>query len=271
MSEEKQSLNKILDVENEIPPTKGIYPLITGYVEESTGHLYDRIEVEEMSGVEEALLIDKTIPLRERLDTMMMNVVKALHPSAEAKAKGAVPISGDRERAFGVQSLPSGESVTILVASRRLGHGDTYEFKEKCPNRNCQKVNKVTFDLKNLPVRRPKSKTERTFEVAIRSGQKFQFKVLTIGMDEQLEDLTKATNDKFTAQIFVRMIGQSEDVNFEYVKHMKSADRELMRKAIRDHEPSITTDTTVECDSCGTEWTSDMEVFSKGFFFPTEI
>lgn len=269
--EKKNLAQSLKEVEAELPPTGGVYPFLTGYLEEATGHFYDRVQVDEMSGVEEDLIAKKEIPLRERLDTMMSNVVKAFIPSAESKAAGAVPITSDREKAFALQNLPSGEAVTILIASRRLGHGDMYEFIEKCPNRNCQKKNKISFDLKNLPTRVPEDRKSRTHEVKIRDGSVFKFNVLLTSMDDMLEDLQKSTGDKYTSQLFVRLVNPEKKISFEDLKKVKSPDREIMRKAIRDHEPSIKTDTTVECDGCGTEWESDMEVFTKGFFFPTEM
>jgi len=269
-----------------------ILPLIGGVVKD--GKLYTKVEMREMTGVEEDILADarkaqdgsgdllKSTSAR-MTEVMSRCTVRLLDDDGEPALERPEEV-GEAPRYFEEMwdNAYVGDRGLATVFLRRLSLGDKYVFGMTCGK--CKHhMPRCSVDLSKLETRpffpNEDKEFDRTTPLINGGGsfdtpkkQRVKYKFLK-GKDE--EGMQKLAEERKDALVTALIFSQIEAINGEPVKWgdlKKLSSRE--RAFIRDKMDQITggLDLTIEvtCDKCGFDSKERMNVGDKSFFFPSE-
>ena len=272
-------------------PEKGIFTLIGGYLDDN-GDLHKEVDLRAMSGHEEDLLGNRSVPITQRMSGIMSACVQRI---------GTVTDRGQVSRA--VNRLPAGSRTHLLICMRRTTHWkrtkDIYEMEVACPRRTCEKEGHYKVDLGELDLFEMPDPKKRQYEVGlVDSGAKVVWRITT-GADDQIlsvvSDFHESEAEILTYSILIRMasidgenceldITDFLDSNHKklrpskkaqalklWVKNLAVGDRELLREDFFDKEPSVDTDLEFTCKFCQRDFTGPLNVGQESFFFPSAI
>ncbi len=181
------------------------------------------------------------------------------------------------------EDLLVGDKNAIMVASRVLGYGKSYDVSIDCPD--CKFKNEVKIDLTTLEDKKvdfskwEKGVNEFTFTLPV-SKVEVTYKLLTHKderkIEEELKSLKKISlktgiDSEITTRLRNTILEVNGDSNLktirEFVDNMLAIDSRELRDHIRDNTPDVDMDILFSCTSCAHEEviTMPMEV---GFFWP---
>lgn len=261
--------------------TEGIFMLPAGHIDED-GVLHREVQIREMTGEEEDLMGARSGDFAARMNQVMANCTMRI---------GTIE---DRPRILTIiRKLPIADRTFLFTALRRVSLGDEYTMEVECPK--CDKTSQMILDLGTLAVKGMPDPEKRIFDVALPSGKKAKWKVMTGEEEEKLSTLRDASNmrDVLSYAIMMRLVeydgqqlelgGRLTDargkVSFDkegrtflkLVKKMSSRDRNFLRKEFGDNEAGMDTDVEFECPECSAKFTGSFDPTQVGFFFPSGI
>lgn len=246
-----------IPIENVPLPSRG---LIYG---ESTGlHNKETIQIRPMTAREEDILMSRAYIKNGTVLTELIKsclVDKSIDPD--------ILISGDRN--------------AVLTSLRITGYGSDYEANVECPS--CGFVNKSSFDLSSLPIKRleiePVEIGENKFEISLPVTKKSVVVRFLNGYDEREMSLTNErklkqginvespiTDRLFKSIIEVEGITDKNKINF-FVKNLPVRDSLALRRFLDKHEPGIDMKVWLSCNSCHEESEVDLPM-GTSFFWP---
>jgi hypothetical protein len=244
--------------------TRAMFSLPCGLVWD--GALLRDVQVKEMTGVEEEILAGKG-PVGDRLNRVITNCLVDV---------GGVPASHQM-----VMDLSMIDRLYLLIAIRRISLGDMYTVKATCPMDDCGAQHDYAIDLGKLPVQEMPDPRVRSFQGTLPSGVQFRWHVMT-GNDEAW---VAAAHKKLkgegplTIAILARLDELGGVVLDKEPVRMRSAvaavgklslrDRNYLRSLFRSLEGDLDMDLDFECQTCHAEFSSELEVNAKDFFFPS--
>lgn len=231
------------------------------------GKLVRDIQVSEMTGVEEELLAGKG-PIGDRLNRVLANCLVDI-----GGLKGSLPL---------IMRLPMIDRLYMLIAIRRVSLGDQYMVRAKCPDEACKAEHDYSINLGTLPVVEMADPMVREFFGILPSGTPFSWHVMT-GVDEEWVNAASKKlkgEGPLTIGILARLDSLAgEPLEKEPVK-MRAAvqavgklglrDRNFLRATFKKHEGDLDTNMEFTCQTCETEFESEIQVVAKDFFFPSE-
>lgn len=181
------------------------------------------------------------------------------------------------------EDLLVGDKNAIMLASRVLGYGKSYEITIDCPE--CKAKNEINVDLTTLEDKKinmdtwkqgsneftfilPTSKIEVTYKVLTHKDEK--------NIEAELKGLKKVSlksgvDSEITTRLKNTLVAIDGDRNpktiREFVDNMLAMDSRELREVIRENTPDIDMDILFTCNQCAHEelMTMPMEV---GFFWP---
>lgn len=183
-----------------------------------------------------------------------------------------------------VKDLLIADRDAVLISTRMLGYGSTYEGVVRCSN--CTTENSVTVDLKEMEISDidenvANHNNEFSFELPL-SKSVITWKLLTHGDDldirEELRALEQHSNpNEIRHEITTRLRRIITSVDGEtsaakinaFVQTMPSRDSRALRAEIAKITPTITISTRMNCVRCG--HSEEVSVpMGLNFFYPDE-
>jgi hypothetical protein len=267
-------------------PERGIFTLVGGWLDPE-GKLHNEIELRAMTGHEEDLLGNNSIPFTSRLEAIMANCCLRF---------GTITDRGTINQI--VRDLPTGMRTHMLICLRIASYykveKDIYSMEVECPSRNCRKTSHHQISLASLDLYDPPNPGEMVHTFVLPdSGIEITWKGMTGRWDHAVDVLTRAApHEALTYAILARMVRwNGEDVELPpssvltgdgkkpllkgkvvnliaKLKNLSVMDREAMRSSFLEHEPGIDTDLDFSCPVCGCEFSGQLDVGQPGFFFP---
>lgn len=236
-----------------------------GYLD-SDGELHVNFIVGEMSGEEEDLLAGSG-PIMARLNRVISNCTIQL---------GTIT---DRIALFKAAcDLTAPDRMLLLITIRRASLGDHFDFPVRCPNSRCQHPDDKTVNLADLKVTSMPDRRTRSYESKV-GPHTFKWHVQSADDEEWLTTQTKKREDIPTLAIMSR-VEEIDGAKLKretpkdlretkaILKKLSARNRNGMRVLFKEVEGDIDIDVEIECQSCGHQWTGQMEVASPRFFFP---
>jgi len=180
-----------------------------------------------------------------------------------------------------INKLIASDELFLVLQLRMITYGPEYKVETQCPR--CGSTNTYTVMLNELDVNYLDDNFTEPIEVELpRSGDKLSLKILRNEDSEFVERYAKkfaktfnqnAREVEYTANIakFITAInGKSVDFEtaIDYVNNMVSRDSAEIRSAMNKILVGVDTRVTVDCQSCGEEFTFNMPLTSE-FFRPT--
>lgn len=277
-------------------PERGAFRLVGGYLETFTDGrtpvLHRDVELRAMSGHEEDLLSNDSIPFFRRMTSILAQCCKRI---------GTLTDRADIIRA--IHGLPAGSRAHLLVSLRRTSHfratKDIYDMVVECPKcgkDSSHKVNLAALERFEMPDPMVREFTEHLPE----SNHEVVWRITQAPEDEILSAVVKheqAQHELLTWSILIRVKsvnGQVVEVKpddivdpdtgdllkplparilelRQTIKNWPSGDRQLLRDRFMDHEPGIDVDVDFTCTNhkCRKEFAGRLDLGQKGFFFPS--
>lgn len=252
--------------------------LLGGYLSKD-GILYDRVMVREVSGVEEDLMAKKDIPIRARIEGVVISCIKSFLPAKVQQVDLAeldvnvkvVPIEDPKLIRQAVIDLPANDRPFILLELRKLSPGPIFWYEASCPRERCQADQKKFTDLRLLKTTSAVDPYLRTYQVDIGGGSTATMKVM-LGSDEvKLEEIQETTDDEYTPSLYVRTLAiNGKPATYDMVKALGTGQRMKMRWALQKNESDVQTVVKHKCSSCGKEFKLGIQIGTSDFFFPSE-
>lgn len=267
-------------------PERGIFALVGGWKDEE-GNIHNEVELRAMTGHEEDLLGNNSIPFTSRLDSVMANCCLRF---------GTVVDRGTINQI--IRDLPTGMRTHLLICLRIASYykveKDVYAMEVECPARSCRKTSHHKISLATLERYEPPSPGETVHTIVLpASGIEVVWRGMTGRWDHAVEVLTRASpSEALTYTIMARLLklngenveippsiiltadGKKPNIKgkvVEIIKRLKNlsvVDREALRSSFLEHEPGIDTDIDFTCPVCGYEFRGQLDVGQPGFFFP---
>lgn len=270
-------------------PEKGTFRIVGGYFDEESGEVHNDVELRAMSGHEEDLLGNRSVPVTQRMTGIMSSCTVRI---------GNITDRGEISKI--VHKLPTGSRTHLLICLRRTTHWkrtkDIYDMDVRCPNQRCSKVGSYKVDLSELDTWEMEDPTKRHYNLTLDdSGGDVVWKIPT-GAEDQILAIVAASASEaeiLTYSILVRLVsidgnrvemrvGDFLDTNHRKLKLSKLAqkqllwtknlsvnDREQFREQFEAKEPGVDTELEFECKHCHQEFLGALNVAQDTFFFPS--
>ena len=185
------------------------------------------------------------------------------------------------DKTIDVDSMISGDRNAVMTALRITGYGSDYKVQVDCPE--CGAVNKQTFMLDELPIKRleisPIVEGSNLFEFILPvTKKKVQFKFLT-GRDEvEMNTIAERkkkqglkTDSLVTSRLqfsVVAIDGVTDRSKIGmFISNMPARDSLSLRKYIDSNEPGIEMKSWMQCESCDEHTEVNLPI-GASFFWP---
>lgn len=235
--------------------TQGVFDLPCGFLDEE-GTLHTEVELSEMGGNEEDLLISTATPNQKKMSLLIGRCVRRIGSITD---RGKIAMIADR--------LTVGDRTFILFALRRVALGDAYPFKATC--HSCRKEDMYMVDMSELEVRPMKDPHKRIFDGQLPSGKMMRFRVMT-GEDEAKLGKVKLIEDKLSMSMLLRMeLLDGKPPTLDDIKRMSLRDRDAARALFEENDGGVDTTLDMQCRQCGAEFQDEVDPGQPGFFFPS--
>jgi len=260
---EQLEANAITDREQVDPAKSSIesYILPTGLLDDS-GVLHKEVIVRELTGNEEDILSSRKFSIFKRFQEVLEKCTISI---------GSVSQKDPNWSKY-IYSLPVSDRVYLMLKIRQVSLGDNYAFKVGCPS--CEKVSSHTVSLDSFKIDGMKNPEKRFWESSMpKSGKKYKAKIQT-GVEEEKMSKFTAENIDFASLILLARLTEIDGkspVTLQMVKELSMADRLAIRKDLGEHEGEIDRSIEIQCPHCGHEFSSDINIGSADFFFPSEM
>jgi|GEM_PF-1500035 len=272
-------------------PEQGIFRIVGGYLDHE-GVIHDEVHLRAMSGNEEDLLGNDSIPFFRRMTGVLSQCCLRIGTLTERP-----------QVIQAIRGLPAGARQHLLVCLRRTTHWrktkDIYDMNVECPK--CEKDSTFKIDLSELELYHMPDATKRVFSgVLPDSGLQYTWAITSFDQDEILSAVAQSEqiqNEQLTWSILIRLVSlggvdyvvKPEEVidvatgkllkNPERrtaglrltVKNLSSGDRQHLRDEFLTHEPGIESDVDFQCPRCRKDFVGRLDFAQRDFFFPSAI
>lgn len=259
---------------------RGDFKLPCGYVDAS-GHVYNRIYLREMSGVEDDIMDDDELNVSERMSRVIANCTEQLAsdapgaPSITDKVAIHAAVADNLKEGLPL-SIP--DRMAALLFIRRLSLGDAYKIDGRtCPV--CTKpVKNKAVRLNELKIDSCKDPTKRRVRVTLpKSGKIAILKVLSASNERKLAEKRPSMKDVKSYAILARLESLDEvpmsgdtDKDLDLIKSLPKLDRTMLINTFNVMEGNIETEIVTNCTApkCGAEFKFDLDLGQVFFSNP---
>ncbi|MGD9726851.1 MAG: hypothetical protein AB7L09_00300 [Nitrospira sp.] len=264
----------------------GDFKLPTGYVD-STGRVFNRIYLREMTGVEDDIMDDDELNISERMTRVIVNCTEKL-ATADAGPDGRQPtVITDRATIMAAVSdnltdgglpLTIPDRLAALLFIRQTSGGDRYQLDGRpCPACTKPLKNKHIM-LSSLQINYCKDATKRRVRVKLpRSGKIAILKMLTASNERKVAESRPDLRDVKSLAILSRLeslddkvLSGDPETELDIVRSLPRMDRILLIQTFNLMEGSIETEITVKCTNpkCSVDFTFDLDLGQVFFSSP---
>ena len=210
------------------------------------------VEMQEMTGREEALLTNKRLAMTgESLNKVLKNCTLSIDDNIDVKESD-------------ILDLLSGDRMAMLIHLRQISFGDECELNLRCGDGDCNGVALITVDLNDVSIKKYGEKRE--FEITLPSGKKVTFVLLNGHMEKRLAALEKP--DVHASMLMRVKCIDGRPPNKDTITEMSARDINALRSAMEDVDAGPDTLIETSCPKCGARIRTRLEGES-GFFFPS--
>lgn len=239
-------------------PGVGIFTLPIGLLE--GGRLITDVQLREISGVEEDLLLAKSGSPLQKFNTVLTNCITRIGPFTAREDIARLTLD-----------MRTGDRAFLLICLRRVSLGDEYPFEYKCENEQCGAKSTLTVDLSELETFASEDPMKTVWDIELPSKRKAVVKIAT-GHMEMDQDRKGKASDPVTRALVSRLESlDGQPVTVAMVQKMSLRDRDALRAAFDRIEGGIETTVDVECQVCKTEASVEVNPATAGFFFPSAL
>lgn len=245
------------------------------------------VELDEMTGAEEDILVDMTRapggqgalakPGPKRITEILSRCTCRI--GDETRPAGKDRFSQPDYFKPHWAKAKSNDRIAALIRIRQITLGDAYIFAESCPS--CRKeIKRCNVNLAEL------AETTTTVEFASKETHdivlpkckdRITWRFINGEADElEIENIVQTNKSEFlSALLFLRIVQVNGGTDFgglNYIKRLNALDRRFLALHFDISEGGVETDIKITCDGCGTEFSKKLAVMGRtDFFFPSEI
>jgi hypothetical protein len=234
-----------------------------GYVDDA-GKMHSRAVLREMTGREEDILTDLSMPPGLRLDTLISNCIESFlsEDGTSVTDHGVIALAVKR-------NLPTVDRILLVIRLRQLSIGEDFSFKVECPG--CEVELDKFVSLQALEVQAAPEPSKRVYVIDLPSGRKARWRIPTGVQETDFARVSsKNTHNTMTRALEMRVFEvNGEPSTFDVIRNLSARDRSALRKDFVVREGSIDTSIDVVCEHCAHKFHTEVAVASVGFFFPT--
>ena len=186
------------------------------------------------------------------------------------------------DKTINIDDLLVGDKNALMVSIRITGYGNKYNISPSCEN--CNKTNKLEFDLSSLEINRlqiepiEKGKNAFLFELPV-TKKKVIFKFLSVGEQRERDSRSeffeknvtqgvKKTITSFLEHSIVSIEGVTDKNKIQhFVRNMPAYDSKSLRNFIVENEPGLDMTHDWECKFCNHANSSSLAITAE-FFWP---
>lgn len=186
------------------------------------------------------------------------------------------------DKTINVNDMLAGDKNALMVSIRITGYGNKYNISPNCEN--CDKLNKIEFDLSSLGINRlkidpvEKGKNAFIYELPV-TKKKVIFKFLTVGdqkereikesfYEKNISQGVKKTVTSFLEHSIISIEGITDKNKIQhFVRNMPAFDSKSLRNYIIDNEPGLEMTHDWECKFCNHANNSNLAITAE-FFWP---
>lgn len=228
------------------------FDLPSGYLD-GAGKLHKGISIREMTGEEEDILASGK-------DNSLFSVVER-----------CVMTLGDHKQTDSdwrkiLKSLPYSDHVFMLIRIRTVSLGRQMTFQLKCPS--CAKVSNQSVDLFDFEIEGLKDPLSRQVTLPLDNSLVAIIHPSTVEDEEKWRKIP----DPLSREILMRLTAlDGNQPTLAMVKKMSLKSRRTLSSFIRKFEGKMDNQIQVECPHCNWEFETEVPIWDRNFFFPSEI
>lgn len=234
--------------------------LPTGYLDE-LGKLHREVELRELSGEEEDILVSRKMAVHMRLAKLLENCVQSIGPYTQ----------DDPRWKNVIKDLVATDRLFLILQLRILSLGPIFSAKMKCSA--CEAFSNQSVDLNDFKIHGLKDPMQRVWEGQLpKSGFKYVAKSQTGWEEAKLAQYSADNKDMMSLAMLGRIVEMNgkSNVSVADLKKLSWADRQALRSDFGSREGDIEKSMEYECQSCGQDNKEDVDIASPNFFFPSE-
>ena len=268
-------------------PEQGIYHIVGGYLDDA-GEVHSEVHLRAMSGVEEDLMGNRSVPMMDRLNSILKSCTHRI---------GSIVDQGQIVQA--IDRLPTGSRAHMLLCLRITSHWkrhkSIFSMQARCPYRGCEQRSSYDVDLLTVETYDMPHPMVREHVVAdLDCGQSVKWRVaatpqekvlqLVSGLDEisaltyailtrlvavDDEDVRLSASDFLTPDHKKLKLSPKAKEMFAWAKKLSVGDRDALRDSFLDEEPGIEDEIDFTCNHCHREFTRVLDIMQETFWFPS--
>jgi hypothetical protein len=239
----------------------GSMELLTG-VKLDSGEVVKHVVFRELAGVEEDVLASGTMPVSQKITTILANCTVELGP-----------IKDQVEIRKLIEKVVIADRWNYLIALRCLSLGSNYTQSSKCPE--CDHEDKIMVDLRELgkdehgnsTIKSPDA-TQLFHEFSLPNGKSIRWKIADGNTELKIEKMAREDN-KATIGLYARCTEvDSKPASLADIKSLSMKERTAFRKEIEEKEGDFDDNFEATCPNCGATYKGKVRLEPQSFFFP---
>jgi hypothetical protein len=264
-------------------------------IQDSKGGWTKEVEIDEMGGEEEDLLVDQAreqggsgafrVSGPRRITSILSRCTVRIGNEKRPEGKDRYDLPDFFEKQWA--SAFSSDRVFAMVRLRQLSLDNVYTFTKNCPT--CKKeIPNIRVDLDGLEVQDiPLDKVQESHLTTLPRSRDIVAWHFQRGVDEdEIDRIMKEHKSDFISAVLYRRIDSVREYDpatnshgpptkpeggLLYTKRMRAADRRFMATEFDAGEGGIDVNIIITCDNaeCRTEFTTKLSVMGGDFFFPS--
>lgn len=234
--------------------------------------LFNYAEVDELRGKQQNYLANRDLVVGNigHIPKILEDCVLSLQTKEGLKWGGQMKDA--------IEKLSIGDIEALLVKIRENTYGNRFYFNTTCPhcqheNKNLKlELDKLELDVMSIEVMM--DKTKRTFKLP-KSGKELEVRPLYLrDLFESLK-IVKSKADQLVTSVIALSIKRMDDktkVTSEDIDQLPASDLMYLRDQLEKIKLEGTIDTKIQhdCNSCGKEFDTKLDVYSSDFFDPSK-
>lgn len=234
--------------------------------------LFNYAEVDELRGKQQNYLANRELVVGNvgHIPKILEDCVLSLQTKEGLKWGGQMKDAVDK--------LSIGDIEALLVKIRLNTYGERFYFNTTCPH--CEHENKElklelnTLELDVMPLDQMMDKSRVTFKLP-KSGKEVEARPLYMrDLFESLK-IVKTKADRLVTSVIalsLKRIDQKMKVTAEDIDELPASDLMFLREQLEKIKLEGTIDTKIfhDCNSCGKEFETKLDVYSSDFFDPSK-
>lgn len=234
--------------------------------------LFNYAEVDELRGKQQNYLANRELVVGNigHIPKILEDCVLALQTKEGLKWGGQMKDA--------IAKLSVGDIETLLVKIRLNTYGERFYFNATCPH--CEHENKELkleldkLDLDVMALDQMMDKSRVTFKLP-KSGKEVEVRPLYMADLFESLKVVKTKADKLVTSVIalsLKRIDQKTKVTSEDIDELPAKDLMFLREQLEKVKLEGTIDTKIlhDCNNCGKEFETKLDVYSSDFFDPSK-